>query len=297
MLIVKMHLQQTKRGSLESGGPQYYFHDLSDAVKTYLRAKGAVRVALVTPYGGTKTDYFAVSTDRKLDAQQKPIPGSVGHDRIQQGKAAQSIGEAIRLWYNLPSGNFERIDVEIDIRDDAFYLMPLKCKYAGRGATREIETVERPLTFSTSYVSPFWKLQLQEVDKKQRGLVAWSLSEICRVVKDHLPKSRLPHIQEPDILRASGPLKHLGVTLGGYVGKGYDCVTDFSFLKFPTYTVPVEIKRNSMGFHYQQRKYGKDELSRAVLLCAIHDHKQMPKNIDVIELRAFCEHSKEFQTP
>jgi hypothetical protein len=296
MLIIKMHLQQTKRGSLETGGPQYYFHDLSDAVKTYLRAKGAVRVALVTPYGGTKTDYFAVSTDRKLDGQQKPVPGSVGHDRIQQGRAAQSIGEAIRLWYNLPSGNFERIDVEIDIRDDAFYLMPLKFKYAGHRATREIETVERPLTFSTSYVSPFWKLQLQEVDKIQRGLVAWSLAEICRVVKDHLPKSRLLHIQEPDILRASGPLKHLGVTLGGYVGKGYDCVTDFSFLKYPTYTVPVEIKRNSSGFHYQQRKYGKDELSRAVLLCAIHDHKQVPKNIDVIELRALCEHSKEFQT-
>jgi hypothetical protein len=291
-----MHLQQTKRGSLETGGPQYYFHDLSDAVKTYLRAKGAVRVALVTPYGATKTEYFAVSTDRKLDSQQKPVPGNVGHDRIQQGRAGQSIGEAIRLWYNLPSGNFERIDVEIDIRDDAFYLMPLKCKYAGRSATREIETVDHPLTFSTAYVSPFWKLQLQEIDKKQRGLVAWSLTEICRVVKDHLPKSRLPHIQEPDILRASGPLKHLGMVLGGYVGKGYDCVTDFSFLKYPTYTVPVEIKRNSSGFRYQQRKYGKDELSRAVLLCAIHDHKHMPKNIDVIELRALCEHSKEFQT-
>ncbi|HXY25179.1 MAG TPA: hypothetical protein VEI73_11055 [Candidatus Acidoferrum sp.] len=87
-------LQQTKRGSIETGGPQYYFHDLSDAVKTYLRAKGAVRVALVTPYGATKTDYFAVSTDRKLDSQLKPVPGNVGHDRIQQGRAAQSIGEA-----------------------------------------------------------------------------------------------------------------------------------------------------------------------------------------------------------
>ena len=123
-----MHLQQTKRGSIETGGPQYYFHDLSDAVKTYLRAKGAVRVALVTPYGATKTDYFAVSTDRKLNVAQKPVPGNVGHDRIQQGRAAQSIGEAIRLWYRLPTGNFERIDVEIDIRDDAFYLTPLESK-------------------------------------------------------------------------------------------------------------------------------------------------------------------------
>src|SRR5437588_719862 len=109
ILRQKMHLQQTKRESRGSGGPQYYFHELTDVVKTYLRSKGAVRVALVTPYGATKTDYFAVSTDRKLDGQQKPIPGNVGHDRIQQGRAAQSIGEAIRLWYNLAKGNFERI--------------------------------------------------------------------------------------------------------------------------------------------------------------------------------------------
>lgn len=290
-----MHLQQTKKGSIETGGPQYYFHDLSDPVKTYLRAKGAVRVALVTPYGATKTDYFAVSTDKKLNAQQKPVPGNVGHDRIQQGAAAQSIGEAIRLWYMLRTGNFDRIDVDIEIRDDAFYLTPLKYKYAGKNIGREIPTTERPLTFSKSYVSPLWKLQLQAVEKKERGIVAWSLSEICRVVKDHLPRTRLPHIQEPDILRASGPLRHFGMTLGGYVGKGYDCVTEFSFLDYPSYSVPVEVKRNSSGFHYQQKKYGKNELSRAVLLCAVHDHTQVPKNIDVIELQAFCEHLKEFQ--
>ena len=290
-----MHLQQTKKGSIETGGPQYYFHDLTDPVKTYLRAKGAVRVALVTPYGATKTDYFAVSTDKKLNALQKPVPGNVGHDRIQQGAAAQSIGEAIRLWYKLRTGNFDRIDVDIEIRDDAFYLTPLKYKYSGQNIGREIPTTERPLTFSKSYISPFWKLQLQAIEKRERGVVAWSLGEICRVVKDHLPKSRLPHIQEPDILRASGPLRHFGMALGGYVGKGYDCVTEFSFLDYPTYSVPVEIKRNSSGFHYQQKKYGKNELSRAVLLCAVHDHTQVPKNIDIIELQAFCEHLKEFQ--
>ena len=32
-----MHLQQTKRASRASGGPQYYFHDLSEPVKLYLR--------------------------------------------------------------------------------------------------------------------------------------------------------------------------------------------------------------------------------------------------------------------
>ena len=92
-----MHLQQTKRASRETGGPQYYFHDLADAIKTFLRKKGAVRVALVTPYGATKSDYFAVSTIHKLDNKQRPVPGNVGHDRIQQGLAAESIGEAIRI--------------------------------------------------------------------------------------------------------------------------------------------------------------------------------------------------------
>ena len=119
-----MHLQQTKRDSRGSGGPQYYFHSLTDAVKTYLRAKGAVQVALVTPYGATKSDYFAVSLDKKLDKQLQVVPGNVGHDRIQQGNAQESIGEAIRIWYKLPPGDFERIGIDIDIIDDVFYLTP-----------------------------------------------------------------------------------------------------------------------------------------------------------------------------
>lgn len=289
-----MHLQQTKRGSRETGGPQYFFHGLSDAVKTFLRKKGAVRVALVTPYGATKSDYFAVSTVHKLDRKQRPVPGNVGHDRIQQGLAAESIGEAIRMWYQLPPGDFERIDVDIDIRDDVFYLTPLKFKYANRPKSREIPRIDRPLTFTHDYASPFWIKQLVHINKKQPGIVGWALDEICRIVKGHQPATRLAHIQEPDLLRASGPLKHLGMTLGGYVGKGYDCFTEFRFLDFPVYSVPVEIKRDSQGFRYQQKKYGREELSRAVVLCAVHRHKQMPQHIDVIELGALCEHVHKF---
>jgi hypothetical protein len=289
-----MHLQQTKRGSRSSGGPQYYFHDLSDAVKTYLRAKGAVRVALVTPYGATKTEYFAVSEDRKLDQHLRPVAGSVGHDRIQQGKAAESIGEAIRVWYNLTPGDFERIDVEIDIIDDAFYLTPLKYRYADKPRGKEIARIERPLTFTKSYMSAFWIQQLVGVSQAHPGIVSWSLSEICRIVQDHRPKAKLAHVQEADLLRASGPLKHLGLSLGGYVGKGYDCLSEFEFLEYPTYSVPVEIKRHSQNFSYQQKKYEKELLSRAVVLCAIDDHKQMPKDIDVIELQALCDYARQF---
>jgi hypothetical protein len=108
-----MHLQQTKKGSRGTGGPQYYFHNLTDSVKTYLRKKGAVRVALVTPYGATKSDYFAVSVDRKLDKDGRIVAGKVGHDRIQQGHAGESIGESIRKWYNLANSDFDRIDIDV----------------------------------------------------------------------------------------------------------------------------------------------------------------------------------------
>ena len=162
---------------------------------------------------------------------------------------------------------------------------------------KEIRRIERPLTFTRDYVSPLWVEQLVQLSKKRADLVSWSLEEICRVVKDHRSSSRLAHIQEADILRASGALKHLGVSLGGYVGKGYDCFTEFSFLSYPTYSVPVEIKRNSRDFRYQQRKYGKEELSRAVVLCATHDHIQTPRNIDVIELEAMCQYARRFPQP
>ena len=282
-----MHLQQTKRESRESGGPQYYFHDLTDAVKTYLRQKGAVRVALLTPYGATKTDYSAVGKEHKYDANGKVVGGKVGHDRIQQGKAAASIGESIRNWYNLPKGDFERIDVEIDIVEDAFYLTPIKCKLVNSKRLTNLNHHDHPLAFNNDYISRFWKDQIKSLIKRnQKYLLEWSQEEICRIVAAH--NHKVPHLQEPDILRASGPLKHLGLSLGPYVGKGFDCLSEFKFLEYPLYTVPVEIKRFSKDYKYQMQKYGKDELSRAVILCITHDLKQVPRNVDVIELDSMC---------
>ncbi len=46
-----MHLQQTKVGSLATGGPQYYFHDVPEPVKEFLRKRGACPVVLQTLYG------------------------------------------------------------------------------------------------------------------------------------------------------------------------------------------------------------------------------------------------------
>ena len=254
----------------------------------FLRSKGAVRVALITPYGATKSDFFAVGSDHKLDSKWRPIPGNVGHDRIQQGRANESIGEAIRRWHCLPAGDFQRIDVDLEVRDDAFYLTPLKVHYAKKSRDRGIRRIDRPLTFTHDYQSPFWMRQIAGVESQSRDIRNWALGEICRVMRDHRPESRVPHVQEQDLLRASGPLKHLGVALGAYVGKGYDCLSEFSFLRLPPYTAPVEIKKRSQAFRYQEGKYGKDELSRAVILCATHDHGQLPPHIDVIELDALC---------
>src|SRR5262249_16223783 len=143
--------------------------------------------------------------------------------------------------------------------------------------------------FTVNHRSDFWMSHLRNVARQDPGIIWWSIEEIRRIARDHQKGTKLPHIQETDILRASGPLKHLGMTLAGFAPKAYDCKTDFRFLDYPEYNVPVELKRDSSGFRYQLQKYGKDELSRAVILCATHGEKtDIPAHIDVIELVAFA---------
>ena len=282
-----MHLQQTKRGSRKTGGPQYYFHDLTGVVSQYLRAQGAVPVASVTPYGATPSKFMAVSRDVKLNVG-KVVPGRVGHDRIQESAAGKSIGEAIRRWYELPLGDFERIDVEIDILDDKFYLAPTRCKYAGRPHSRDIERPEFPLSFNEKKESQLWRKQLKHVKEAHPEMWRWSLEEICRVAAAHRKGSGLTHPDEKDLLRASGPLKVLGVELGPYVKKGYDCQSRFQFLDYEAYDVPIEIKKESSDFKYQQKRYSPEQLSRVVILCVRHDLVNVPANVDVVELAALC---------
>src|SRR5438094_5382163 len=281
-----MHLQQTKRGSRETGGPQYYFHDLAEDVSHYLRLKRAVPVALVTPYGATPSKFMAISKDAKLSSERKVIQGSVGHDRIQQAAAGESIGEAIRRWYNLPSGDFERIDVEIDTLDEEFYLIPVGYKYAVQSRRAVIKRPEFPLSFTDDKQSQLWRKQLRHVKDRHPEMWRWSLHEICRVAAAHTKGSGVANVDEKDLLRASGPLSVMGVELGPYVKTGYDCEGKFQFLDFEPYDVPVEIKKASSDFKYQQKRYSPEQLSRVVILCVKHNLVNVPPNVDVVELQA-----------
>jgi hypothetical protein len=283
-----MYLLQTKKGSRITGGPQYYFHDLSDEVSHYLRAKRAVPVALVTPYGATASKFKAVSEGAKLAAGGAVVAGRVGHDRIQQAAAGESIGEAIRRWYKLRSGDFGRIDVEIQILDAKFYLTPVSCKYADPSRPVVIKRPEFPLSFNHEKQSQLWRNQLTRVKEDHPEMWRWSLREICRVADAHARPIGPAHVKEEDLLRASGPLKVLGVELGPYVGKGYDCQSTFQFLDYAPYDVPIEIKKESSDFKYQQRKYSPEELSRVVILCVRHDLVNVPPNVDIVELSAVC---------
>ncbi len=228
---------------------------------------------------------MALDKDFKL-FEGKPVKANAQHDRIQQAKARESIGEAIRKWFHLPAGlDFERINIEIEIRDGKFYLTPQEVKLRQRGM-RPIARPDNPLSFNTHFQSQLWRKQIKRVQTLNSAGFKWALSEIKRITREH--HSATPNVKEEDLLRASGPLHILGVEIGPYVGRGFDCKGRFQFLDFQPYEVPIEVKKRSAGFKYQEKKYGKEELSRAVILCMKHNLVTTPRHIDVMELALFA---------
>jgi hypothetical protein len=283
-----MYLQQTKQGSLKSGGPQYWLQDIPDSIRNHLGAERAVPVALVTPYGATPSEFRAVWRDAKLTRNGKIHRANAQHERIQKAGAPASIGEEIRRWYRLRPGILYRIDIDIEILDDKFYLTPLGCSYEKGSRIQAIQRPQFPLSFNDRVQSDLWKRQLANVRERHHDMWQWSLREICRVAQAHAQDSELRYVREEDLLRASGPLNVLGMELGPYRGKGYDCQGVFRFLNYEAYTVPVEIKKASKGFAYQKRNYSPEELSRAVILCMRHDLVNVPPNVDIIQLETLC---------
>ena len=284
-----MHLQQTKAGSLASGGPQYYFHSIPGPIKSFLRTKGACPVVLQTPYGIAKSSFMAVDCDHKLDKNNKPVSGKVGHDRIHQTGGTQSIGEVIRHWYGLKKGDFEQIDVDAVIHPAGhFILVPMAVKF--REMTRKVvlEKYHFPLSFHKDHQSKLWRNQLATLRESAPPDLKWAATQLQRVVADHSDASG-QFIKEEDLLRAAGALSLLGLDLSAYVGKGYDCPkSQFQFDDLPPYACPVEVKKRSADFNYQVTRYA--DLPRAVVLCMHHDYVNSPEHVDILELTTLAKY-------
>jgi hypothetical protein len=282
-----MHLQQTKAGSLATGGPQYYFHSVAQHVKEFLRRRGACPVVLQTPYGIASSSFMAVGRDHKISEAGKIVRGRVGHDRIQGEK---SIGEEIRYWYGLKGGrDFERIDLDAVIHPDGhFILVPTAVTMRGATRPQTLEKVNFRLSFHRDYQSKLWKKQIQRLDEDSASDIAWAKSQIGRVVAEH-QRPNLRNVHEIDLLRTAGALSLLGLDLSLYLNKGFDCPESrFHFSKLPPYPCPVEIKKRSSDFKYQIMRHAK--LPRAVVLCIEHDLVNQPDHVDVLELSALADY-------
>lgn len=280
------YIQQTKVGA--TGGPQYYLQELPPEVKKWLRQRGACVVVLRTPYGIASTGFFAVGANHKMTDRDKVIPGKVGHDRIQSA-GGESIGEVIRNWFGLPPGRFERITVNTDIHKDGhFIITPMEALLRDRKRPIIVESLMAPLAFNSDHESRLWRDQINGLREGNIADYEWVKAQITRVVLDNQDKSAA-NLHEVDLLRSSGALSKIGLQLGPYRTKGYDCaMSAFQFGSYPKYECPVEVKRRSSGFEYQMRKY--PILPRVVVLCIEHDQKNLPEHVDVLELQSLCRH-------
>ncbi|MCL5269842.1 MAG: hypothetical protein M1457_04645 [bacterium] len=233
---------------------------------------------------------MAVDRDHKLGRDGRPVPGKVGHDRIQQGSGDQSIGEAIRYWYNIgDSQDFETIEVEAIVHPKGhFILVPTSVKMRNMKRAKVLEKVGYPLSFHRDYQSKLWRRQIEARRRESASDVKWAASQINRVVTEHANKDA-KHILESDLLRTAGALSLLGIEVSAYLGKGYDCAeSQFAFLNLPVYPCPIEIKKRSSGFTYQVAKY--TNLPRAVVLCMEHNYPNAPEHIDIIELPTLADY-------
>lgn len=283
-----MHIQQTKVGSRDTGGPQYWLQTLTPVVREYLRRHRVCPVVLRTPYGIATSQFVAVDRDCKLQGR-KIVRANAQHDRIQS-LGRESIGEAIRRWYGLKTEvDFERIDIDVELHPEGHFIVsPVKVAMRGGRRTQELEKAILPLTFTSDHQSRLWRRQIDAVRAANPKAVDWAGKEILRVVEDHLER-KPANIHEADLLRAGGALSKLGMHLGPYLVRSYDCdPSHFQFRNLPEYPCPVEVKKFSKGFKYQILRY--KPLPRAVILCIKHDLLNPPGDIDVVELFSLAQY-------
>ena len=189
----------------------------------------------------------------------------------------------------LKNGDFERIDVVADIHPAGhFILVPTAVILRGQARGTKLEKHHSPLSFHHDYQGKLWRTQIAMLRKSAPDKCDWVAEQVRHVVADHSDENA-KYLKEEDLLRTAGALSLLGLHLGAYLGKGYDCQkSEFRFARYPPYPCPVEIKKRSAGFSYQVTKY--PNLPRAVVLCMHHDFVNLPDHVDVLELTTLAKH-------
>jgi hypothetical protein len=284
-----MHLQQSKVG--KSGGPQYWLQNAPKHILEHIQRHKKCQVILQTPYGPVETAFNAMDPDHKI-VDGKIVKANAQHFRIQKGESKESIGEAIRRWFALDARrDFERIEIKITFdKKSRFILVPIEVHWRKDGSSRYHPTIlpatEQPLSFHTHFQSELWKKQIDQARQANPDAFSWALSQFKRFVQNYAqPKVKL--VSEADLLRLAGAFDHLGLRLGPYVLKGFDCpASSFCFADYPEYSCPVEIKKRASGFKYQITNY--PSLPRAVVLCLDYDTRHPHEHVDFVEVRSLA---------
>jgi hypothetical protein len=280
-----MHLQQAKVGI--SGGPQYWLQNAPSHILEHIQRHKRCQVILQTPYGPVETPFNAVDPDHKI-VQGRIVKANAQHYRIQKGAAKRSIGEEVRRWFALDSRlDFERIDIEITFdKKSRFILVPVEVQWRNRVSRVSLPPTKEPLSFNSQFQSDLWKRQIELAKRANPNALAWAASQFKQFVQQYSqPAVKL--VSEADLLRLAGAFDHLGLKIGPYLLKGYDCPSSsFRFADYPEYSCPVEIKKRSSGFKYQFKNY--PTLPRAVVLCLDYDIRHPYEHEDYVEVRSMA---------
>lgn len=271
-------IEQTKKGSRASGGPQYYLQGLSDNSGEFLRNKQRCPVRLWTSYGVINSGLTAVSS----------TVGEVGHDRVQSGRQVPSVADQIGSWYSLKSSQIESIEFVDSFDHDSFVIRPTKVKYFNRKPRITLLYDPLPLTFIEGHRSQLLVQHVRQLNEQTRRAAA---AQICAMVDEH--RQAATDLDERDLLRASGALETLGIRLGMYRLRGIDCPdARFQMFDYPPYPCPVEVEERSSGFLAQH--HARHRRERVVVLCMAHDAREVLQGyVDIMELRELCRFLRE----
>jgi hypothetical protein len=263
-------------------------------VSGHLQRVKACPVILQTPYGPVETPFVALDPNHKL-VGNKIVKANAQHYRIQKGQSKVSIGEAIRKWFALEKNAvLKQIEIDSDRALDnqsRFILIPQKVTYRGgnrgRDRSEDLQPASAPLSYNSKIQSEFWEAQIDFCGKTDANAFDWTVNQFKHFVQQR-SSVRSKGADERDLLRLAGAFDRLGIKFGPYLKKGYDCPdSEFTFLNFPVYRCPLEVKTQSYGFKYQGKNYR--HLPRVVVLCLNHDLKHPPQHVDVIEVSALAD--------